>query len=132
MERLEAYAKQSKLVGHKQVTHVEAWGTTVTLLEQSFSADDGSLWREEKLRQILPHITSQVLIAAAASSNAERLQLCLNAYAGACLSDDLLKRFQLAILMYTRSEETTVKLCALNIVRGLWEDSSAKDRLAGL
>jgi len=131
MERLEAYSKQIKLVGYKQVPHTEAWGAILTVLDRSFSADDGTLWREEKLCQVLPHITAQIPIAAADMAVSERLRQCLISFAEVCLSDDLLKRFQLAILMHTRAEETSIKLCALNTARSLWEDSSAKDRLAG-
>jgi len=80
---------------------------------------------------MIPHLVAQVPTAASSTHNIETLQQCLIAFGGVCLSDDLLKRLQLAILMHTRSEETAIKLCALSCARSLWEDSSAKERLAG-
>jgi U3 small nucleolar RNA-associated protein 10 len=134
MDRLEAYGKKVKQVGYKNLPFPAAWVVTLEILEQSFASDDGTLWRGDKIRQMIPHVVAQVPSASSSPSRVETLQRCLNALGGICTSDsddDLLKRLQLAILMHTRSEENAIKLCALGCARSLWEDSNAGERLAG-
>jgi len=42
-----------------------------------------------------------------------------------------LKHVNLTILMHTRAEESSVKLCALECCKSLWDESIARDRLSG-
>jgi U3 small nucleolar RNA-associated protein 10 len=131
LERLDSFSQQIKALGYKHIKHIHAWGETVHLIEMMMESDDGTVWREERLNRLQSLLAAQVPIAASAASNASKLHPCFNLFGIICQSEDLTKRFQLAILLHTRSEEAAIRICALNMAQGLWENVSATGLLTG-
>ncbi|THU93396.1 hypothetical protein K435DRAFT_779869 [Dendrothele bispora CBS 962.96] len=97
-------------------------------LTRSLISDDGSFWRDDKLRQVASTLVSQIPVCARFSSleNKQLLQSCLVAMVEHLTDDTLLKSVNLDILMHTRSEESRVKLFALECSETLWKAHGGK------
>ncbi|KAF5351360.1 hypothetical protein D9758_008074 [Tetrapyrgos nigripes] len=97
-------------------------------LTKSLTVDDGSFWRDEKLRQMATPLIRQIPVCVRLNSHHGKalLQNCLVAVVENLNDETLLKSINLDLLMHTRSEESRVKLFALECSEALWKAHGGK------
>ncbi|KAF5351352.1 hypothetical protein D9758_008071 [Tetrapyrgos nigripes] len=97
-------------------------------LTKSLTVDDGSFWRDEKLRQVATPLIRQIPVCVRLNSHHSKalLQNCLVAVVENLNDETLLKSINLDLLMHTRSEESRVKLFALECSEALWKAHGGK------
>jgi len=98
-------------------------------LSKSLACDDGSFWRDDKIRQLSSTLIALIPGCAKLSQNDTArtlLQDCLVAGAESVTDDNVLKAMNLDILMHTRSEDVKTRLFALICADTLWRAHGAK------
>jgi len=90
--------------------------------------DDGSFWRDDKLRQVSTVLTGQieVCIRLNFADGKPLLQESFGALLDTATDDTLLKAININILMHTRSEDPRVRLFALTCSETLWRSQGGK------
>lgn len=81
-------------------------------------------WRDDRLQQVIPVLVALVA-SAGANQNAplggkEIVFASLVALGATATDDGLLKRLNLDVLMHTRSDDTLVRIFALQCAHALW------------
>ncbi|KAA1474189.1 hypothetical protein DENSPDRAFT_781033 [Dentipellis sp. KUC8613] len=106
----------------------ELWSCIVQTLSKSFSVDEGFFWREDKQRQIIPVLVSQIpkCVDLHDEDAKDQQVAALVALAEVADDDNLLKKINLDVLMHTRSEEVRVRLFALRSSEALWSTHGSK------
>ncbi|KAJ8522739.1 hypothetical protein ONZ45_g764 [Pleurotus djamor] len=100
----------------------------VKTITKSLMLDDGAFWRDDKLRQVAQPLIQQLPTFAAVASPIAHSALsdCLAAL-GDCTTDDtLLKNLNIDVLMHTRSENSKVRIEALQCSASLWHAIGGK------
>ncbi|EJD05052.1 uncharacterized protein FOMMEDRAFT_105292 [Fomitiporia mediterranea MF3/22] len=116
-------------------TNKALWLSSIEMLSKSFVVDDGAYWLDSKLALVTPSLASQVPICInmklASGSGKEVLITCLTTLLD-CLDDDsTLKTLNTGVLSHTRSEDTRVRIFALQCAVALWEAHGSKLRGLG-
>ena len=86
-------------------------------------------WRDDKLRQILDGLTSQIEVCVRLNFNADGrrlLQDCLVVLLENITDDTLVKAVNLNVLMHTRSEDSRIRTFALTCSETLWRSQGGK------
>ncbi|KAJ3965955.1 hypothetical protein EV361DRAFT_608730 [Lentinula raphanica] len=98
------------------------------ILGKSLACDDGSFWRDDKVKQISSMLISQIPICVKLNILEAKslLQDCLVAGAETATDDRVLKLMNLDILMHTRSEDAKIRLFALTCAEALWRAHGSK------
>ncbi|TFY70773.1 hypothetical protein EVG20_g2223 [Dentipellis fragilis] len=106
----------------------ELWSCIVQTLSKSFSVDEGFFWREDKQRQIIPVLISQIpkCVDLRDEDAKDQQVAALVALADTADDDNLLKKINLDVLMHTRSEEVRIRLFALRSSEALWSAHGSK------
>ncbi|KZT37682.1 hypothetical protein SISSUDRAFT_1062609 [Sistotremastrum suecicum HHB10207 ss-3] len=107
------------------------WRAVIDLLNTSFTADQGTFWKDNRLSQVIKPLVAQIPFAASSKPNKEVLKKVFPSFAGISASDNLLRELNVAILMQTRSEIPAVKLCALECATAIWDSPAAGAGIAG-
>lgn len=87
-------------------------------------------WRDDRLQQVMPVLVA--LVAPAGASQDALLggrgivSASLVALGDTATDDGLLKRLNLDVLMHTRSDDTFVRIFALQCARALWTAHGGK------
>ncbi|KAF8999772.1 hypothetical protein BDQ17DRAFT_1360346 [Cyathus striatus] len=104
------------------------WTCVLEILVKSLSVDDGAFWRDDKLRQIATAAVEQVPVAVRILDDAGKtlLQECFAFLVDTAMDDTISKGINLNILMHTRSEDSRLRLTALNCSEALWRSQGAK------
>ncbi|KIJ60905.1 hypothetical protein HYDPIDRAFT_42974 [Hydnomerulius pinastri MD-312] len=119
------------------------WSGTVLTITKSLEVDEGVFWREDKLSSILPHLLSQlptvirlpspssIAIATSVTATKTPKELLTDALLSLTsllpsTSSDLLKRFNLDLLMHTRSEDARIRIMALECAGEMWKAEGGK------
>ena len=106
------------------------WAAALDVLAKSMAVDEGTFWRADKLAKALPRVVAQTPVAAELGEDGEAaLAATLAALCGALADDAQVKTMNLSLLMHTRDEEARVRLCALRVAAGLWQEHG--DQLMG-
>ncbi|KAG6334786.1 hypothetical protein ID866_4304 [Astraeus odoratus] len=116
------------------------WSGVMQILSKSFTNDNGVIWREDNISAILPHLISQLptatrlpmptatLVSISTQTHKQLLTTSLVSLvtllpAGA---SDALKKFNLSLLMHTRSEDARLRVFALECATEVWKVEGAK------
>ncbi|KAF5392137.1 hypothetical protein D9757_003220 [Collybiopsis confluens] len=118
----------------KDYTNVEAddgrlLSPVLETLAKSLAADDGSFWRDDKIRQLSTTLIAQIPVCVklhVPDSVKALLQDCLVAGAENVTDDSVLKSINLDILMHSRSEDAKIRMFALNCAETLWKACGSK------
>ncbi|KAL5520451.1 hypothetical protein ACEPAG_9675 [Sanghuangporus baumii] len=114
-------------------TNKELWLAVVETLSKSFVVDDGVYWRDDRLRLISEPLVQQIPIPINLRISEGRTLLS-NALSTLvdCLEDDAsVKAANHAVLMHTRSEDTRVRIFALQCSVAIWQAHGSKLRAFG-
>jgi len=115
----------------------ELLSPVLEILGKSLACDDGSFWRDEKIRQLSSTLISQIPVCAKLQlpssspgnnpdSAKSLLQDCLVSCADTVTDDSILKTINLDILMHTRAEDVKTKLFALMCAETMWRACGSK------
>ncbi|KAE9407069.1 hypothetical protein BT96DRAFT_987019 [Gymnopus androsaceus JB14] len=115
----------------------ELLSPVLEILGKSLACDDGSFWRDEKIRQLSSTLISQIPVCAKLQlpssspgnnpdSAKSLLQDCLVSCADTVTDDSILKTINLDILMHTRAEDVKTKLFALMCAEAMWRACGSK------
>lgn len=87
-----------------------------------------AFWREDKLRQLVAPVVTQIPISLSPSSSELRdsLRECLVALAEVINDPSTLKSLNLEVLMHTRSDDARVRIYALSCSEALWQAHGGK------
>jgi U3 small nucleolar RNA-associated protein 10 len=89
-------------------------------------------WRDDRLQQVMPVLIALVAPAGAnqdaplGGREREIVSACLVALGDTVTDDGLLKRLNLDVLMHTRSDDTLVRIFALQCAHALWTAHGSK------
>jgi U3 small nucleolar RNA-associated protein 10 len=88
-------------------------------------------WRDDRLQQVIPVLVALVAPAGASqdgspSGGREIVSASLVALGDTATDDGLLKRLNLDVLMHTRSDDTLVRIFALQCAHALWTAHGSK------
>jgi U3 small nucleolar RNA-associated protein 10 len=88
-------------------------------------------WRDDRLQQVMPILITLVAPAGASQDAAplggrEIVSAGLVALGDTTTDDGLLKRLNLDVLMHTRSDDTLVRIFALQCAHALWTAHGSK------
>lgn len=87
-------------------------------------------WRDDRLQQVVPVLVALVSPAGASQDaqmgDREIVSASLVALGDAATDGGLLKRLNLDVLMHTRSDDTLVRIFALQCARALWTAHGSK------
>lgn len=102
----------------------------VQTLTKSMSMDEGVFWRDDRLQQIMPVLVALVAPAGASQDaqlgGREIVSASLVALGDTVTDDGLLKRLNLDVLMHTRSDDSLVRIFALQCAHALWTAHGSK------
>lgn len=120
---LEAFRKQSKVSTVQPI-----WRAVVEMLTKTFIHDDSVFWRDDKLRQLLSPLVSQLAVSVRFNDADSKAAVseCLLGLAEVLSDDSLLKSLNLDILMNTRSEDSRLRLQALTCSEAIWRSHGGK------
>jgi U3 small nucleolar RNA-associated protein 10 len=92
--------------------------------------DEGVFWRDDRLQQIMPVLVALVAPAGASQDaqlgGREIVPASLVALGDTVTDDGLLKRLNLDVLMHTRSDDSLVRIFALQCAHALWTAHGSK------
>ncbi|KAK1226193.1 snoRNA-binding rRNA-processing protein utp10 [Marasmius sp. AFHP31] len=102
--------------------------TVLETFAKSISYDDGGFWRDEKTRQVAPHLINLVPVCAQVNAPDTKtfLQDSLTSVVEHVIDDTLIKTINLNILMHTRSEDVATRIFALSCSESLWKMHGGK------
>jgi U3 small nucleolar RNA-associated protein 10 len=87
-------------------------------------------WRDDRLQQVMPVLVALVSPAGASQDaqmrDREIVSASLVALGDTATDGGLLKRLNLDVLMHTRSDDTLVRIFALQCARALWTAHGSK------
>ena len=88
-------------------------------------------WRDDRLQQVMPVLVALVAPAGAGQDTAllngrEIVSASIVALGDTVTDDGLLKRLNLEVLMHTRSDDSLVRICALQCAHALWTAHGSK------
>ncbi|KAF8901036.1 armadillo-type protein [Gymnopilus junonius] len=108
--------------------NLDLWSSVIQILTRTLNFDDGGFWRDDKLRQISTPLTAQVEVCVRLNflDGKSLLQECFGALIENVTDDTLLKTINLNILMHTRSEDSRVRLFALECAQAVWHSKGGK------
>ncbi|KAJ4481176.1 hypothetical protein J3R30DRAFT_3464943 [Lentinula aciculospora] len=97
-------------------------------LAKSLVCDDGSFWRDDKIKQLSSMLNVQIptCVRLNISEAKTLLQDCLVASVETVTDDSVLKTINLDVLMHTRSEDAKTRLFALTCAETLWRVHGSK------
>ncbi|EKM52689.1 uncharacterized protein PHACADRAFT_101069 [Phanerochaete carnosa HHB-10118-sp] len=106
----------------------ELWLATVQVIAKSFAHDEGTYWRDDRLRTLATPTITQVAVCTRLQISEARTALsdCLIAMVEAASDDSLVKKINLDILMHTRAEDSRLRLYALTCSEALWRAHGTK------
>ncbi|KAL4062956.1 hypothetical protein V8B97DRAFT_2026593 [Scleroderma yunnanense] len=113
------------------------WTGVMLVLNKSFENDDGVVWREDKITAILPHLLSQLPttirlpppVTPSARQTPKQLMIMTLLSLVSLIptsASDLLKKLNLDLLMYTRFENSQLRILALACASELWKQEGGK------
>lgn len=86
-------------------------------------------WRDDRLRQILEGLTSQIEVCVRldfSANDRRQLQDCLAGLVENITDESLIKTVNLNVLMHTRSEDSRIRTFALSCSEVLWRSHGGK------
>ncbi|CAG7851278.1 SubName: Full=Uncharacterized protein {ECO:0000313/EMBL:CCA66475.1} [Serendipita indica DSM 11827] len=100
----------------------ELWKRIIGLIEQAAHVDDGTLWRDDVTGAIASALVRQLGYSTGSRRKWMIVNLgdCISAVGSVMVDAAHLKAFNIELLMHTRSEETAIRLGALECAHKLW------------
>ncbi|KAI0092311.1 armadillo-type protein [Irpex rosettiformis] len=104
------------------------WSAVIQTLQKSCSHDEGAFWREDKLRQLIAPVVTQIPVGCSTNSPELRdsLRDCVVSLADVMNDPSSLKSLNLDVLMHTRSDDARVRIYALACSEALWQAHGGK------
>ncbi|KIY47627.1 hypothetical protein FISHEDRAFT_74431 [Fistulina hepatica ATCC 64428] len=101
------------------------WACIVDVLTRSLTFDDGSFWRNDRLRMIASPLVAQVP-SAVGLEDRKRLDAALCSLVECITDGTLLKTVNLDLLMHTRAENAKTRQYALAFAENMWNAHGGK------
>ncbi|KAG8949590.1 snoRNA-binding rRNA-processing protein utp10 [Tulasnella sp. 419] len=138
---LDPVAQLLEQFANGSASYPDLWESVLQMLSYSFVFDEGVFWRDDRLEKLLQKLIKQVSVSCSLgptsaqeldehgptiNSHKTTLTSCLTHFAHAISREDLLKSFNLALLMESRSEDPKVQLLVLTCVSDIWTKESTR------